>query len=414
MAFKDYLEQEIINLTNKEEGNSFFTDALEQFRQMGFPTLKDEHWKYTPLNFLFRNEFHLLKESISSELNIDEILASYYIPNNSNIIIIKDGYFLSPHLIDDENIQFAILGNTHITPSTDPKINSINNNIFGLLNGTFQNELITMNIKNETKPVVILNLSTGSNSFVNPNITINLHPNSKSEIYWYNLTLGEGNLSNASLNINLSENSRLTFHDIQNNPLIFYTVNNIQISQEANSDLNYHSFLFQTKFSRNNFKIELNGSGIESKLFGLFIGKNDSIVDNHILMSHNMPHCHSNQFFKGIIEDTSRGVFNGKVLVKKDAQKTDAYQSNKNILTTKEASIFTKPELEIYADDVKCSHGATSGFLQEDELFYLMSRGIGQKESKSLLLKAFANEVIDKVENEDFREWLHSKLDEVI
>jgi Fe-S cluster assembly protein SufD len=201
---------------------------------------------------------------------------------------------------------------------------------------------------------------------------------------------------------------------LQNNLKTNFSVNNIEINQAENSNLNYFSFLLQAKFSRNNFQVNLNGSGIESKLNGLFIGKNDSIVDNHILMSHNKPHCHSNQFFKGILQDASRGVFNGKVLVQKDAQKTDAYQSNKNILTTREASIFTKPELEIYADDVKCSHGATSGFLQEDELFYLMSRGIGQEESKSLLLKAFANEVIDKVENEDFRDWLYSRLDEVI
>jgi Fe-S cluster assembly protein SufD len=201
---------------------------------------------------------------------------------------------------------------------------------------------------------------------------------------------------------------------LQNNLKTNFSVNNIEINQAENSNLNYFSFLLQAKFSRNNFQVNFNGSGIDSKLNGLFIGKNDSIVDNHILMSHNKPHCHSNQFFKGILQDASRGVFNGKVLVQKDAQKTDAYQSNKNILTTREASIFTKPELEIYADDVKCSHGATSGFLQEDELFYLMSRGIGQEESKSLLLKAFANEVIDKVENEDFRDWLYSRLDEVI
>jgi Fe-S cluster assembly protein SufD len=412
MAFKDYLEQEIINLI--ADGKKYLKDSLEFYREAGLPTLKDEHWKYTPLNFLFKNEFHLLKEIPKSQISLEKLPINIYIPDNSNIIIIENGFLSAPGLTDNKNIQLAILGETSIVPETLPNESKITNNIFELINGTFQKKLVTLNLKNETNPLVFINASSVDNAFINPNITINLAENAKSEIYWYDLNFAENNFSNLKLNINLEENSKLSFFELQNNLKTNFSVNNIEINQAENSNLNYFSFLLQAKFSRNNFQVNLNGSGIESKLNGLFIGKNDSIVDNHILMSHNKPHCHSNQFFKGILQDASRGVFNGKVLVQKDAQKTDAYQSNKNILTTREASIFTKPELEIYADDVKCSHGATSGFLQEDELFYLMSRGIGQEESKSLLLKAFANEVIDKVENEDFRDWLYSRLDEVI
>lgn len=412
MAFKDYLEQEIINLI--ADGKQNLKDNLEFYREKGFPTLKDEHWKYTPLNFLFKNEFQFLKEFPKSQISLENLPANLYIPDNSNIIIIENGILSSTGLIDDENIQFAVLGENSIIPETLPCENKITNNIFELINGTFQHEKVVFNLKNETKPIVFIISSTGNNSFVNPNITINLQANSKSEIYWYNLNQGESNFSNVKLNLNLDDGAKLTFYEVQNERKANYSMNNIEINQADNSDLSYFSFIFQSKFLRNHFQINLNGSGIESKLNGLFIGKADSLIDNHIQMWHNKPHCHSNQFFKGILEDTSRGVFNGKVLVQKDAQKTDAYQSNRNILTTKEASIFTKPELEIYADDVKCSHGATSGFLQENELFYLMSRGISKEESKSLLLKAFANEVIDKVVNEDFRDWLQAELDEVI
>lgn len=412
MAFKDYLEQEIINLI--ADGKQNLKDNLEFYREKGLPTLKDEHWKYTPLNFLYKNEFQLLKDIPKSSFALENIPANLYIPDNSNIIVIENGILSTTGLTDNENIQVAVLRETSIIPETLPNEYKITNNIFELINGTLQKEQIVFNLKNETKPLVFIIVSNGINTFVNPNITISLASNSRSDIYWYNLNHGENDFSNLKLNLNLEENSKLHFFEIQNYLKPNYSINNIEINQAENSDLNYYSFLLQAKFSRNNFQVNLNGSGIESKLYGLFIGKNNSIVDNHIQMWHNKPHCHSNQFFKGIIEDTSRGVFNGKVLVQKDAQKTDAYQSNRNILTTKEASIFTKPELEIYADDVKCSHGATSGFLQENELFYLMSRGIGQEESKSLLLKAFANEVIDKVENEDFREWLYTRLDEVI
>jgi Fe-S cluster assembly protein SufD len=167
-------------------------------------------------------------------------------------------------------------------------------------------------------------------------------------------------------------------------------------------------------FIRNNIQVDINGSNAEVIANGFYFVNEMNVADNHILMNHNAPNSYSNQFYKGIIGEEGRGIFDGKIYVKKDAQKTDAYQTNRNILTSDDARIFTKPALEIYADDVKCSHGATSGFLQEEEIFYLMSRGIDKENSQKLLLKAFANDVIEKISNENYREWLGNQIEKIL
>jgi|JI10StandDraft_1071094.scaffolds.fasta_scaffold31814_8 Fe-S cluster assembly protein SufD len=162
---------------------------------------------------------------------------------------------------------------------------------------------------------------------------------------------------------------------------------------------------------RNNLHIRLDDEQINSYLYGLYVVNGSQVVDNHTLVDHAMPNCHSNELYKGIIDEQGQGVFNGKIWVRQDAQKTNAYQSNKNLLLSNEASMNTKPQLEIYADDVKCSHGATTGQLDEEALFYLRARGIGEANARALLNHAFAADVINQVENESIRESLMVLLD---
>jgi len=162
---------------------------------------------------------------------------------------------------------------------------------------------------------------------------------------------------------------------------------------------------------RNNLNIRLDGQNIDSYLNGLYVLDGTQVVDNHTLVDHAMPHCHSNELYKGIIDDKAQGVFNGKIWVRPDAQKTNAYQSNKNLLLSNEASMNAKPQLEIYADDVKCSHGATTGQLDEEALFYLRARGIGEGVARALLNHAFAADVIEQIENETIRQQLLTLLE---
>jgi Fe-S cluster assembly protein SufD len=180
-------------------------------------------------------------------------------------------------------------------------------------------------------------------------------------------------------------------------------VGTTQVEQKNHSRLFSMTVSWGGSLLRNNLNSVINGSGIDCYFRGFYLTKGEQIIDNHTLADHAMPGSHSNEFYKGILDEKGTGIFNGKIMVRQDAQKTNAYQTNKNVLLTNEATINSKPQLEIFADDVKCSHGATTGQINPDEIFYLRARGISEYEAKKLLLSAYAHEIIDEVKNEELR-----------
>ena len=202
----------------------------------------------------------------------------------------------------------------------------------------------------------------------------------------------------------LNENSKLKSYRLQNEDENSHQVNTVQVNVNRYANYITNTFTFNGALVRNNLNVELASDLCESHLNGLFISSGTKLIDNHTLVDHQKPNCESNELYKGIAKDKSTGVFNGKIYVRKDAQKTNAYQSSKNILLSEDATINTKPQLEIYADDVKCSHGTSTGKVDEAALFYLKSRGIGDENARKLLLQAFAQEVIDKIEIEELKE----------
>jgi Fe-S cluster assembly protein SufD len=185
-----------------------------------------------------------------------------------------------------------------------------------------------------------------------------------------------------------------------------------QVCQEKQSVFSTHTFTLSGVFVRNNLTIVLDGEHIESHLNGLYLTRENQVVDNHTLVDHRKPNCNSNELYKGIIEDRSIATFNGKIFVRKDAQKTNAFQSNKNILLSDDGTINTKPQLEIYADDVKCSHGTSTGKLDEDKIFYLRARGLSEASAKKLLMHAFASEVVDTIKIDELRGYLEGRISE--
>jgi Fe-S cluster assembly protein SufD len=187
-------------------------------------------------------------------------------------------------------------------------------------------------------------------------------------------------------------------------------VNTCQVQQGKKSVYNNYTFTFGGEMVRNNLNIVLENSYTETHLFGLYIAGKDQLVDNHTLVDHRMPNCESNELYKGIAKDNATATFNGKIFVRKDAQKTNAFQSNKNILLGDEATINTKPQLEIYADDVKCSHGTSTGKIDQEALFYLRSRGIGVPAAQQLLMHAFAEEVVDAIKHESIKTYVENLL----
>ncbi len=189
-----------------------------------------------------------------------------------------------------------------------------------------------------------------------------------------------------------------------NEGALSYSVNTNQVKVSKYANYSNSTFTMSGELVRNNHNVELASADCEAHLNGLFVTNGAQLVDNHTLIDHQMPNCQSNELYKGIAKDKSTGVFNGKIYVRKDAQKTNAYQSSKNILLSDDATINTKPQLEIYADDVKCSHGTSTGKVDEEALFYLKARGIGDTNARKLLLQAFAQELIDKIEIESLQQ----------
>ena len=189
-------------------------------------------------------------------------------------------------------------------------------------------------------------------------------------------------------------------------------LNNTNVQQQKQSVFSTTNFTLSGSLVRNNLNIVLDGEFTETHLNGLYLTNDHQQVDNHTVVDHRKPNCNSNELYKGIIDDKSVATFNGKIFVRKDAQKTNAFQSNKNILLSDDGTINTKPQLEIYADDVKCSHGTSTGKLDEDKIFYLRARGLSETSAKKLLMHAFASEVVDGIKIEALREYVESRISE--
>lgn len=210
----------------------------------------------------------------------------------------------------------------------------------------------------------------------------------------------------------MAENAGLNLYTIQNDQGPRHQVGLIRIHQAAFSRVNTFTFTLSGKIIRNNLQLILDGEGIESHMYGLYLLANDTVADNHTVVDHRMPNSYSNELYKGVMDGSSRGVFNGKIYVRPQAQKTNAFQANRNILLSPNAIINTKPQLEIWADDVKCSHGCTSGQLDEEALFYLRTRGIDKRSAQGMMLYAFAGEVLTYVKNPVVKEYLDVVISE--
>ena len=213
--------------------------------------------------------------------------------------------------------------------------------------------------------------------------------------------------TNALTEIITQTNAIVDFYKIQNDHLHSSLIDNTWVKQFKNSNCTVDTFSFGGKLTRNNLNFTLADQHAESNMNGITLIGKDQLVDHHTFVDHAMPNCNSNELYKGIFDENAKGVFNGKVMVRPDAQKTNAFQSNNNLLLTDSASIDTKPQLEIYADDVACSHGCTIGQLDESALFYLRSRGIAKKEAQAMLMYAFANDVLENIKLAELKDKLN-------
>ena len=364
-------------------------NAFEEFNKAGIPTRKQEYWKFSDPSLILNLNLKYNDSSRDFDDNYDLILGNGKIIKN--IVKGKSGSI-------SEGIKKGDI---------DEKVLEIKENPFLNLNSAFAvNGSYICLEKNSENNIRILNLidNNGIEQAVYPKIVIVAGENSNSTIFEEFRVVGKGtNFVNSVTNISMNQGSNIEHIILDDYAENTYHIANIYAELKRDSNFVSHNFSIGKKFARRDYNIELTETGTNCDLNGLYFASDDAHIDHHTTIEHMKNNCTSNEHYKGILGGKSVGVFNGRIHVHPDAQKTDAIQNNQNLLLTDDAIIHTKPELEIYADDVKCTHGATVGQLDNKALFYLRARGLNREEARRLLMRAYVGEVIEKIKDEDIR-----------
>ncbi len=412
--------QHKLNGESKSFLNEFRKESFNKFSSLEFPTNKNEDWKYTDTAPVLKHNFLPLEKADTAGISGDEIKKHLFKNIESHLLVFIDG-FLSPQLSSLYTLPKGVfIGSLNDLSKSNPAVieqhlNKISDQetAFSALNGSYAMDGLAVIIPEGTileRPVQVLFLNGGSSEnllSVPRNLIIAGKNSNLKLIMSYKGYAGKNYLSNIVTEIFAGENSVLDICKVQDENENSYHIEKLQAIQKSGSVLNHYNISFGGSIVRNDINSVLDGEKIETHYYGLYLATGNQHMDNHTFVDHAKPDCMSNELYKGILDGNSRGVFNGKIIVRKDAQKTNAYQQNKTILLSKNATIDTKPQLEIFADDVKCSHGATVGHLDETSEFYIRSRGVPQELAKSMLIRAFASDVIENLKIEELKEQIN-------
>ena len=393
--------------------------AMEKFRNTGFPTQRMENWKYTDVKPIIRKNF-TLPDKVTEQIDSDLLSRTRTGKIECHELVFINGIF-SQQLSNIKTLPETVIiqdlastGDTwralvaeHITRYADPAVNS-----FAALNTAFMNHGAFIYIPSNTlleMPVSIIYLSGFNDkpAAIYPRNLIIMDEFSEATVIENYIGCDNSDyFTNTVTEARLQTGSRLKHCKIQQESIASYHIGNFHIRQDKSSQLELISIDLGGSLVRNDVHSQLQAEGATVIMNGLYLSGGRQHTDNHTRIDHLAPHTSSRENYRGVLNDHARGVFNGKVIVHKDAQKTDAQQSNQNLLLSDDAEVDTKPELEIYADDVKCSHGATVGQLDKDMLFYLRTRALDEVTAKNLLTYAFAGEVIRHIEPSGLRDYL--------
>ena len=390
-------------------------DAFARFCEVGFPTTHDEDWRFTNVSAIAKTPFQLAGEAPVTK----EQLTAYKLPGAACQFVFVNGRFACElstgklpagvrvsSLADEINADPAVL-EAYLGRYLDTQRDA-----FAALNTTFLNDGGYVHIgkgKVLEEPIHLLFVSTANDAplMTHPRTLIVAEEGSQIAVVEDYVSLSDGiAFSNTATELVAGESAVVSHYMLEREHTDAFNISTLRIQQARSANVATHSILLGGGLVRNNVHPVLAGEGGECLINGLFIGTGKQHLDNYMLVEHAQPHCGSRQFYNGILDDHAHGVFHGRIIVHKDAQKTDAKQTNRNLLLSDDAQIDTKPQLEIYADDVKCTHGATIGQIEENALFYLRSRGIDEGSARKLLLLAFANECLDRMKEESVRSYL--------
>jgi len=397
-------------------------EAIARFAKLGFPTLRDEDWRFTNLAPIVETPFELAQSDMEGLVDVGRLsiadLEKYLFPDlKSHVLVFVNGRF-APQLSKIGSLPKGVIINSLANALTSDagaleehlaRYADFTNDAFSALNTAFMNDGAFVVIPRGTilaEPVHVLYASTASERPVitHPRNLIIAGEDAHANIIEDYVSLSDDvQFSNAVTEVVTGDNSVVDHYLLERESTRTYNVSTLRLQQGGSSSFASHSVLLGGALVRNNVHPVLNGEGGDCLINGLFIANGRQHMDNYMKVEHAKPHCGSRQFYNGILDGKSRGVFHGRIIVHKDAQKTDAKQTNRNLLLSEDAQIDTKPQLEIYADDVKCTHGATIGQMDDEALFYLRSRGIDAKSASALLLSAFAGESLQRMKVDGIR-----------
>jgi len=381
----------------------------KMLEKMQFPTTKNERWKYTRTNKITR--LNLVEKKYS--LNFDASKLNFPLKNVPTIVFIN-GYFYEPLSKIKQlpnGLSILPLSHTELSRKWIGKIAHTDKDIFATINTLYAKDGAFILARKNTvahTPIQIVNILSGQNSVATTRNVIVCEESAQVEINQVFFTVNaNGSMTNHVTECFVDKNAKLNLNKIQNEQDEFnFHLNAEYVKQQNDSTYTSNMLTLTGDFVRNDIWVSVEGKNAQTHLNGIYQPKNKQHVDNHVSVEHKVANCESKQLYKGIVDQQASAVFNGRVVVEQQAQKINAYQSNANILLSDEASVNSKPELEIFADDVKCSHGTTIGQIDRQAIYYLQTRGISPEKAQYLLVNAFVQEVFDKVENKEVQEYV--------
>ncbi len=394
------------------------------FAEQGFPTLKDEDWRFTNVAPIAGLPFKPMTDGARDKSVSELLTGAAFTKLAGSRLVFVNGHFAAelslvaklPAGVKVSNLATALAKDSALVEKHLGRYAVGEGNAFAALNQAFFSDGVFIYVPSGVsveEPVQLIFISTAKQAgdTIHPRNLIIAEANSNLTVLESYLSTGNAAyFTNAVTEIVAGDNARVEHVKYQDESADAYHIATIQGQFGRTSHVNVHSFAMGAKLSRNNIRAKLAGEGLECILNGLYLTKDEQLADHHMIVDHAQPHCASHEYFNGILDDKSKGVFHGRILVRQIAQKTDAKQTNKNLLLSDDATADTKPQLEIYADDVKCTHGATIGQLNDESIFYLRSRGIGTDTARSMLIHAFAGEIIERIRCVGARE----ELDKIV
>jgi Fe-S cluster assembly protein SufD len=423
--FKEHFDQ--LQAADKNDGlNAIRQDAFNTFNKLGIPAAKHEEWKYTRIGGLFNKEYGFPAKPPATQLASIDVDA-LRLPGHeqaSELVFVNGQFSFSLSSIRSTGLvvlplevaakhEYKDIVSTHLGQSAHYLKDGINAlNLAFLLGAVFIHVKKGQTLEH---PVYIYNITDArvANILSQPRSLVHVGENAQMQLVETFVTMGaQESFTNQVMELIAEKDSITEYYKIQNDSHLANQVSTTHIRQVGKSYTHTVTISLNGGIVRNNLSLVLEAAHCETHLYGLYFQQGNTHVDNHTVVDNVQPHCLSNELYKGILKDNASGVFNGKIFVRPQAQKTNAYQSNKNVLLSDSASVNTKPQLEIFADDVKCSHGCTVGQLDEEALFYLRSRGIHEKTATALLLRGFASDILEKIKLAPIRAYIEQLIDE--